>query len=70
MSIAKKTVESIEREEDFQELLGIASDFYRLLDLEDKQQAIDTIIKKRGSIGKEHLVLSDDKDIQAFRQFL
>lgn len=45
--LVKKTVELLEKEEDFQDLLELCADYYRCLDQEQDEQAIMNILKSR-----------------------
>jgi len=56
----------IQTEQDFQELLAIASQFYRLLDKEEKAEKIFQILRTRQKIPLEREVSSSDKAVREF----
>ncbi|MDN3505648.1 MAG: hypothetical protein P0S96_00250 [Simkaniaceae bacterium] len=56
----------IETEQDFQELLAIASQFYRLLDKEEKADRIFKILSRRQKNPLEQEISSSDKDVKEF----
>lgn len=60
INLVQKTLPLINREEDFQDLLSICADFYRLLDLENVEQAIQKIIRKRSHLHAEGAVSNKD----------
>lgn len=56
----------IETEQDFQELLAITSEFYRLLDREEESQKVFDILKQRQKIPLEQEISSNDKLIRQY----
>lgn len=70
VKVVKQTRHLIETEQDFQELLAITSEFYRLLDLEDESEKVFEILKKRQGIPLEKEIASSDKEfIEYFKLF-
>lgn len=65
----EKTMPLLETEEEFQEVLQIASDFYRLLDHDDLEKSILLIIKKRKS-PPERPLDPEDPDLRLFSQLI
>lgn len=58
--LVKKTLPLIQHEEDFQDLLNICCDFYRVLDSETKEKAVLEIIQKRSQYSMEKKVQNSD----------
>lgn len=56
----------VETEQDFQELLAITCEYYRLLDREDEIQGIVEILKKRQGLNLEREIIESDKDFNKF----
>lgn len=61
VKVVKQARTLIETEQDFQELLAITCEFYRLLDREEESQKVFEILKKRQGIPLEQEVASNDK---------
>jgi len=64
--VVKQSRHLIETEEDFQELLAITSEFYRLLDLEEESQKVFEILMKRQGIALEKEIGSNDKGFRDY----
>lgn len=56
----------LETEQDFQELLAITSEFYRLLDREEESQKVFDILKQRQGIPLEKEIASNDKHFKEY----
>lgn len=65
----EKTIPLLETEEEFQEVLQIASDFYRLLDQDDLEKSILLMMKKR-KWPSERPLDPEDPDLQCFTQLI
>ena len=63
INFAKKTIMHLEIESDFLEFMEMVSDFYRRLDIEEKEKKIQKIIKKREKIDLFEEVSENDEDI-------
>lgn len=66
VKLVKNTVKNLENEEDFQDLLTISADYYRCLDLEEKENAIQDILKKRSAKSLDGSLKKDDPLISEF----
>ena len=64
--IIKITIPLLETEEDFQDLLTLCSDYYRLLDQDEKENEIDSILHKRLSINLKTEISQSDPDLRQF----
>jgi hypothetical protein len=64
--IVKITIPLLETEEDFQDLLTLCADYYRLLDQDEKEGEIDSILQKRLSIHLKKEVSQSDPDLRKF----
>ncbi len=60
----------IQAEQDFQELLAIATQFYRLLDREEKAEKVYEMLKGRQKIPLEKEIASSDKGVKEFFQLV
>ena len=58
--IVKKTVSLVQNEDDFQDLLVMCADFYRCIDEEGRESAIQEIIDQRDANKLEEKVNADD----------
>lgn len=65
VELAKLTLQNISTEDEFLELLETTSEFYRRLDEEEKDRAIQKIIDKRSKIDGQAKVIKSDKDISS-----
>ncbi|MDB6082050.1 MAG: hypothetical protein JWO53_1322 [Chlamydiia bacterium] len=70
VKVVMHTLQLLEGEDDFIELLRISSDFFRCLDQEDIQEKIDALIEARITKDVPAQISLDDEDIQVFKQFL
>ena len=68
VSTAKKAIPLLEMEEEFAELLAIVSDYYRLLDLDDLDEAVQRLMKKRKPLSEA--LDPSDPDLQTFVQMI
>jgi hypothetical protein len=68
VAAAKKAISRLETEEEFRELLTIVSDFYRLLDLDELEQAVQKFMKQRKS--PSEALDPADPDLRAFAQMI
>lgn len=68
--IVKQAKPLIQTEQDFQELLAITSEFFRLLDEEEKAERLTEILKKRQDQPLEKEISATDKDMDAFFRLL
>lgn len=66
----KQTRHLIETEQDFQELLAITSQFYTLLDREEKAKKVKNILSVRQSIPLEKEIAPSDPDVEEFYQLV
>lgn len=66
LRVVKQARNLIETEQDFQELLAITSEFYRLLDQEEQSQAVFDILKQRQGIPLEKEIASNDKHFKEY----
>ncbi|NGX27057.1 MAG: hypothetical protein K940chlam6_00984, partial [Chlamydiae bacterium] len=60
----------LQTEQDFQELLAIASQFYRLLDREEKAEKVYEMLRSRQKIPLEKEIASSDKTVKEFFQLV
>ena len=60
--IVKQTIPLLKTEEDFQDLLAICTDFYRCLDEEANEQAIQALVDKRVANDPSDKLNATDKD--------
>ncbi len=60
LKLLKKTLPLIVSEEDFQDLLNICIDFCHFLDFEDKEKAVQAILRKRSHLHLEGMINSKD----------
>jgi hypothetical protein len=58
--VAKRTLMLVEFEEDLQDLLEIAIDFYSCIDSEEKEKQLQEILSQRRSRRGDEKVLPDD----------
>lgn len=70
LEIVFHTLQLIEYEEDFIELLTVCSDFFRCLDQEETQEKIDALIAKRSRLEKSEPFLKSDPDMLLFTALL
>lgn len=68
VSAAKKAIPLLETEEEFQAMLVIVSDYYRLLDLDLLEESVQKIMKKRKSAPE--ILSPEDPDLHAFAQII
>lgn len=64
----KKALPLMKKEEEFLELLEVSADFFRRLDLDEMEQAIQKIINKRKGFSGQ--LKSSDPDLRSFEQML
>lgn len=64
--IVKITVPLLETEEDFQDLLTLCADYYRLLDQDEKENEIDSILENRLPIHLKTEISQSDPDLRKF----
>lgn len=69
-TLAKRTLELIKNEEDFQLLLSICADFYHRLDQDNEEQALQSLIDQRSSFSPEQLVDRTDPHVRSFRSII
>lgn len=60
ISLVKQTLPRFKREDDFQELLNICVDFYRCLDYEWEEQALQAILDARANKSEDDVVSQND----------
>lgn len=70
LKLLQNTLKKIEIEKDFIEVMEIASDFYRRLDRDKKDLAIQKIIKKRSKGDPLKKINLKDPDMKSFKEFL
>lgn len=68
--LVKMCLAVLESESDFLELMDIVADFYRRLDLEEKEKAIERIINKRCDISSKSEFKHDDEDIESIKKII
>jgi uncharacterized protein YlzI (FlbEa/FlbD family) len=66
IKVVKEMRRLIETEEDFQELLAISCEFYRLLDREEESEKMGEMLKKRHFFPLEKEVAPNDPHFEAF----
>lgn len=66
----RQAFELIRIEEDFQELLAIAADYYGFCDMEEEEKKLQTIFTKRSGKDPETPLVKHDPDVQTFSSFL
>lgn len=69
LAVTQTIIAQLKREEEFAELMEIAADYYRRLDQDDIEMAIERIMKKRSS-KPPSLFNPQDPDLKAFAQSL
>lgn len=67
MQLAKKSAKT---ETDFQEMLQVATEFYRLGDFPEKEEKMQELISKRAAIPLDAAFSSSDKDLNSFFSLL
>ncbi len=67
--LIQKTIPLIEREEDFQDLLAIALDYFHRLDQEQEENNVQALASKRSNRSLDSIVEAKDTDLLAFAQF-
>lgn len=70
VDLVKQTVMLLEVEEDFQELLAICADHYRLLDAEAQEAQIQKLLQKRSSVNPEKNVDQNDPDFHVLASIM
>lgn len=70
LKVVKQAKNLIETEQDFQELLAITCEFYRLLDREEKSEKLFDILKQRQDIPLEQEIASNDKHFKEYFKLL
>lgn len=70
VAVAKKSVTLLETEADFQELLAITYEFYRLLDREDEMEKLSEMLKVRLRIPLDQEIRSDDPLVRDFTRLI
>lgn len=61
--MVRKTVPFLEAEEDFQDLLAICGNYYRCLDEDQKEQAVQSLLDQRADLPSENSVNQDDPNL-------
>lgn len=64
-----QTFPLLKSEEDFQDLLSIAIDYFHLLDEDEQERNIQTILERRAAIPKDQALKADDADLTALTEF-
>ncbi|HAB99878.1 MAG TPA: hypothetical protein DCE71_08660, partial [Parachlamydiales bacterium] len=67
-AVIQKFIAQLQTEEEFEELLEIAADYYRMLDQDDVEMAIERLMKKRSL--KTFTFDPRDPDLKVFAQSL
>jgi hypothetical protein len=67
---AAQAVQLIKTEGDFQDLIGLAADYYRLLDNEEDCQFLQKVLKQRSQKDCAASLQPSDKGLAAFAEFL
>ena len=70
VSFGKETIDLLESEEDFQELLTICYEYYQCLDCDRQSEAIQKLLEKRLNIAMEEEIASQDPDVQALLKII
>lgn len=70
VKLVKQTIPLLEVEEDFQDLLAISAEYYRLLDLDHEEQEIQNILKKRLENPPEGVFQPNDPHIAELLQIV
>ena len=65
---AKQAIPLLENEEDFREMLSLVSEYYRLLDLDDLEQAVQKLMQSRKA--PSEAIDPEDPDLKAFAQLI
>lgn len=68
--VVKNLLPLIKCEEDFQDLLSIAIDYFHSLDQEEKENSLKKIFEKRASIPLDQAIQPDTPDFATLRQLL
>ncbi|MDP1608749.1 MAG: hypothetical protein Q8L98_05500 [Chlamydiales bacterium] len=68
IAVIQKIIAQLDSEEQFEELMAIAADYYRRLDQEDVEKAIERLMKKRSS--STYQFNPKDPDLKTFAQSL
>lgn len=68
IAVIQTIIAQLETEEEFEELMAIAADYYRRLDQEDVEKAIERLMEKRSA--KSLNFNRQDPDVQAFARSL
>jgi len=66
----KQTIPLLSREEEFQNLLTMTADYFRCLDLEDKEKAVTKLLEKRSDRQPEHMLDPADEALSHFSQLV
>lgn len=67
-SIVKQTLSLLKNEEDFQDLVSIAIDYYHLLDEDRQAKNLNAILEKRAAFPKDQPLHPRDEDLAAFTE--
>lgn len=70
VDLVKQTVVLLEVEEDFQELLAICADHYRLLDAESQETQIQNLLQKRSTFKPDKNVDLNDPDFHVLAKIM
>lgn len=70
VDLVKQTFALLEVEEDFQELLAICADHYRLLDAESQETQIQTLLQKRATVKPDKNVDLNDPDFHVLAKIM
>jgi hypothetical protein len=67
-TLIKETLPLIEREEDFQDLLVIAHDFFHRINLDQQEMKLQTLLEKRSAYSQNETFNAHDPDLMALAQ--
>jgi hypothetical protein len=70
LRLAKKTVPLIEFEDEFQDLLLITEKYFSCLDLDEKEEKVSSLLKKRSKKNHEAELDKNDTDVKAYLNLL
>lgn len=70
LKMVKRTLALLELEEDFQDLLSICADYYRLLDHDNEERAIQNILEKRSNNALEGVFNPGDAQVKELLQII
>lgn len=70
LQLANQTLDVLQTEDEFQDLLMICSDYYQYLDLEKEEELTRKLMRKRAHNSLEAPISSSDEDLLALKQLL